>query len=355
MKSDVNRPVPNAPDMSGHAYPTHFPLSLAKRSGETAVSFAGRLALKNGYSCLQEMCADQSIQLRSLCNGQAQEIRRIAELAGSEFDKLHFDTPTLTKPGWFDLGREQIKFTSFARMGGQICPTCISEDRAMVPQIFGHQKGVWQISALRSCHEHSVLLEQNDVKGSSKWVHDFALHVRDWSPSEVTQIPPDSMTLEHYLADRIQHGRRSEWLDRFEFHVVSQFCEALGTLLKFGPDARPHQLAPEEIVKAGAAGFDIARGGADAILLKLDDIRQQSPKSSRPDYAALFGPVFANLRERRNDPDFSFLRKVLRDYILDIYYVPEGTSLLGEVCGAPRALTRSKALLNSPDARNPGR
>ncbi|NIY79886.1 hypothetical protein HCZ23_10440 [Celeribacter sp. HF31] len=49
--------------------------------------------------------------------------------------------------------------------------------------------------------------------------------------------------------------------------------------------------------------------------------------------------MIAELRARRNDPDFDVLRHLMCECVLDHFYVPEGTSLLGETCGAPRLLT----------------
>ncbi|NIY79924.1 hypothetical protein HCZ23_10655 [Celeribacter sp. HF31] len=199
--------------------------------------------------------------------------------------------------------------------------------------------GVWQVSSLHCCLKNKVALVPLEVSGNSKSVHDFAQHIKSWVPGEITEVADEDLSLEVYLADRIRLGRGQDWLDGFEFHAVSSFCEALGTLLQFGSKARPHLLSALDWIKAGAAGYAVAKYGPDAIRNALDTIRTSAPKSQKPDYSKIFGPVIAELRARRNDPDFDVLRHLMRDYVLDHFYVPEGTSLLGETCGAPRLLT----------------
>ncbi|WP_394707445.1 TniQ family protein [uncultured Celeribacter sp.] len=317
------------------------PLPIATRlaDGEAATSLASRAAQNNGYASLQALCSDQRIHVLKLCNGCDAEIGHIAELTGVAFDTLRFNTPCLDQQGWFRLGAEWIKATAFTRSGGQVCPACVLEGRAHDARDGAFQKGVWQVSSLHCCLKHRVALVPLEASGNSKSVHDFAQHIKGWVPGEITEVADEDLSLEVYLADRIRLGRGQAWLDGFEFHVVSSFCEALGTLLQFGSKARPHLLSAPELIKAGAGGYELARHGAEAFRNALDTIRTSAPKSQKPDYSKIFGPVIAELRARRNDRDFDVLRHFIREYVLNHFYVPEGTSLLGETCGAPRVLT----------------
>ncbi|PTQ66848.1 TniQ family protein [Celeribacter persicus] len=339
MENISKSPARGGRDAVVHGCRAPLPIATRLADGEAATSRASRAAQNNGYASLQALCSDQRIHVLKLCNGRDAEIRHIAELTGVAFDTLRFNTPRLDQQGWFRLGAERIKATAFTRSGGQVCPACVLEGRTDDARNGAFQKGIWQVSSLHCCLKHKVALVPLEVSGNSKSVHDFAQHVKSWVPGEITEVADEDLGLAVYLTDRIRLGRGQAWLDGFEFHVVSSFVEALGTLLKFGSKARPHLLSAPELIKAGAAGYAVARHGPDAIRNALDTIRTSAPKSQKPDYSKIYGPVIAELRARRNDPDFDVLRHLIREYVLDYFYVPEGTSLLGETCGAPRLLT----------------
>ncbi|NIY79885.1 hypothetical protein HCZ23_10435 [Celeribacter sp. HF31] len=132
---------------------------------------------------------------------------------------------------------------------------------------------------LYRCLKHKVALVPLEVTGNSKTAQDFAQHIKSWVPGEMIEVTDEDLGLEVYLADRIRLGRGQAWLDGFEFHVVSSFVEALGTLLKFGSKARPQLLSALDWIKAGAAGYADAKYGPDAIRNALDAIRTSAPKS----------------------------------------------------------------------------
>lgn len=123
----------HSPDLSKEVRATRprMPIPVAVGAGETATSLASRLARANGYGRLQNLCSDQGISQLELAKGSLAEVRRVADLAGADPEHLIFSTPRLVEPGWFCLSNERIKFTAFTRMGGQICPACIAEDRAV--------------------------------------------------------------------------------------------------------------------------------------------------------------------------------------------------------------------------------
>lgn len=339
MENISKSPARGGRDAVVRGYRAPLPIATRLADGEGATSLASRAAQNNGYASLQALCSDQRIHVLKLCNGRDAEIRHIAELTGVAFDTLRFNTPRLDPQGWFRLGAERIKASAFTRSGGQVCPACVLEGRAGEARNGAFRKGAWQVSSLHCCLKHKVALVPLEVTGNSKAAHDFAQLIKIWVPGEMIEVTDEDLGLEVYLADRIRLGRGQAWLDGFEFHVVSSFVEALGTLLKFGSKARPHLLSASELIKAGAGVYAVARHGPDAIRNALDTIRTSAPKSQKPDYSKIYGPVIAELRVRRNDPDFDVLRHLMREYVLDHFYVPEGTSLLGETCGAPRVLT----------------
>lgn len=316
-----------------------FPISILAGHGETATSLLGRVARANGYDRLQDACADQQILFRELANGREFEVRSVAQLTGADPERLLFDTPSLTGPGWFVLGRERIKFSAFQRMGGQICPVCLREDRVIDGDAGLFQRGIWQVSSIRSCHRHGVTLERNRLGCTTREAHDIIRHLRAWRPSLPIPIPENAQMLETHLLHRIAKGRREDWVDRFEFHVVALFCEALGTLVRFGSHSRTHDLSAQNLIEAGAVGFSIFREGYAEITSCLKNFQQTAPAADKADYGKLYAPLLACLRERRKDTAFDDLRSLVREFILDNFHVPVGTSVLGEVSDNPRVVT----------------
>lgn len=127
-----------------------LPIPVRMGDGETVTSFAGRIAQVNGYGRLQEFCSDQQIRLLNLTNGNEAEVEQVAALAGGGAAVLLEHTPLLVEDGWFVLGRERIKFTAFLRMGSQVCPACLAEDRAHGAPQGGYQRGLWPEAWRRS-------------------------------------------------------------------------------------------------------------------------------------------------------------------------------------------------------------
>ncbi|HEY0123135.1 MAG TPA: TniQ family protein [Rhizobium sp.] len=316
-----------------------FPISVQPGQDETAASLLGRAARANGYHRLQDACADQQILFRELANGRDPEVRSVAHLTGADPESLLFNTPSLTEPGWFVLGRERIKFSAFQRMGGQICPVCLQEDRVIDGDAGLFQRGIWQVGSIRSCHRHGVTLERNKLGCTTREAHDIIRHLRAWRPSLPIPISENAQMLEAHLLDRISKGRREDWVDRFEFHVVALFCEALGTLVRFGSNARTHDLSAQNLIEAGAVGFSIFREGYAEIISCLKGLQETATAADNADYGKLYTPLLACLRERRKDTAFDDLRSLVREFILDNFHVPVGTSVLGELSDTPRVVT----------------
>lgn len=109
-------------------------------------------------------------------------------------------------------------------------------------------------------------------------------------------------------------------------------------LLTAGSKAKMPEQSVPSLIRAGAVGFEVMRGGPEAIKTVLADIRDQAGKD-RNAYGKLYGPSLSCLQERRKDPGFDTLRYLVRDFILDNFRIPPGTSLLGEKCSKTRVFT----------------
>lgn len=74
----------------------------------------------------------------------------------------------------------------------------------------------------------------------------------------------------------------------------------------------------------------------------MADIRDQA-SASRPGYGKLYRALLNCLSERRKDPDFDELRNIVREFILDNFWVSPGTSVLGKKCVETRNYTVTTA------------
>lgn len=156
-----------------------LPLSVEMQEGETANSLYSRRSAINGLPRMRVFCRDFLISHVDLCNGEAEAVRRVAELTGADPETLLFHTPCLIEPGWFRLGQEKIKFTALQRNGGQLCPLCVAEDERRDRRTGPYQRDIWQVAAFRRCRIHCVAFERPRFDCRLSEAHDF-LQVIIW-------------------------------------------------------------------------------------------------------------------------------------------------------------------------------
>lgn len=312
-----------------HTRPKRLPLSVEMRPGETATSLCSRDSVANGLPRMRTKCTDFLIGHVDLCNGETNAVIRVAELAGVDPDRLQFHTPRLIEPSWFLLGHEKIKSPAMLRNGGQLCPLCIAEDECRDPLYGPYQRDTWQVAAFRRCRKHDVAFERPQFDCRHSEVHDFLQVLKTWSPAAIMHIGSDVTALEDYLLQRIRQGRGSDWIDRQAFHVVWVVSETLGLLLTEGPKAKLHEQDAGTLIRAGAAGFDVLRAGPNRIRAVLTAIRDDAG-ADQSNYGKLYAPVLTCLLERRRDPGFDEIRRLVRSFILQNFRVPPNSSVLGE-------------------------
>lgn len=305
-----------------------LPLTVSTLPGESATSFASRLACRNGVPRLIKFCSDIGIDYFRLVNGDPMEIERLAALGGVDAAALQEATPTLLESGWFRLGKERIKFTGFIRTTIRICPKCVAEapdDMAVM------HHGLWQLSSIRTCAKHSCCLVSLPKPSSSNDSFDHIGLLRNNRPGESQIVDQHDLELERYLMDRVQYGPGKSWLDRLPFHVAAQTCEMLGVLLTSGPKAKRVEVMDKEWCAAGTAGIGVLREGPRALRRKLKSIQDSHPVGEKL-YRSHYRVFFDWLRYRDDDSEFDAVRDVVRDFIFKNFPIPEGAIVLGKPC-----------------------
>jgi len=306
-------------------------LTIPLMPHETATSFASRLARRNGVPRLITFCSDVGINYFALANGDAVEVKRLADLGGVDLEALAQWTPCLLDAGWFRLNRERIKFTAFSRTSMRLCPLCISDQ----PSENGGQLGPWQLTSIRVCERHACLLVPVPKHGNGNDTFDVMAFRSTLRKVDHEPANPAHMGLQRYLLRRLETDAQETWLDRLPFHVASQTCEGLGLLITKGPKANREKTIAAEWLEAGAAGFEILSGGPSALRAALQQVQNAQPIDSTL-YRTRFRVFFEWLRYRDDDRDFDVIRNIVREYILDNFPIATGDMVLGQPCPEQR-------------------
>lgn len=305
-----------------------LPLTVPTMVGESATSFASRLARRNGVPRMITFCSDVGIDYFALVNGDPVEIHRLAILGGIDPVSLQTATPSLIEPGWFRLGNERIKFTAFARTTLRICPMCAQnpDDKAGIVH-----HGIWQLAAIRSCERHGCHLVAVPRPANANDCFDHIPMVDHFQAAGTTMVEPDHLELENYLTNRIRNGTVGSWLDRSPFHVAAQACEMLGLLLTIGPKAKRSETTDPQWAAAGSSGLQVLRGGPNSLRKKLKAIRDAHPIEEKL-HRSHYGVFFEWLRYRDDDKDFDIFRNIVREFIFMNFPIATGAIVFGKPC-----------------------
>lgn len=321
-----------------------LPLRVTCIPGETATSFASRLARRNGVRRLVTFCSDVGIDYSQLMNGAPAEIERLATLGGADHRILQFWSPRLMVDGWFELGCAHLKFTCLQRTNARVCPACISEARQQRERASGVHLGLWQLESIRTCHLHGCLLEPLAPLGQGRDAFDIVRLLEGYSPPQPTYVDEDENErhLETWLAGRIGTGRGSGWFDDLPIHVAAQTAENLGALMTLGADARRSEISAQDWLRAGNAGYAVMQNGPDVMLATLREIQSLTPIDARL-HRHRFGLFYNWLRDRDEDPAFDIIRDSVREYIWSNFPVTEGSIILGVPAPEQRVHTPATA------------
>lgn len=305
-----------------------LPLTISTLYGESATSFASRLARRNGVPRMITFCSDVGIDYFALVNGDPIEIQRLAVLGGVDAHHLQVATPHLIAPSWFRLGQETVKFTGFIRTTLRICPRCLREAAAPLDVI---HHGIWQLAAIRTCARHGCHLVAVPKPKNGNDGFDHIPMLEGFEPNEAIFAAEDQLELERYVTRRISGRPRRTWLDSLPLHVAAQTCEMFGALLTLGPQMKRAALDDTQWVAAGTAGLKILHGGPESLCTTLKEIQNNHAVGEKL-YRSHYGIFFDWLRSRNDDGDFDVVRDIVRDFIFKNFPVTTGSIVLGKPC-----------------------
>ncbi|WP_319517576.1 TniQ family protein [uncultured Martelella sp.] len=320
-----------------------LPLTVPLQPSETAISFASRLAARNGAQNVSEFCLDLGLRRSALQTGNQNQVRRLAELGGCDASLLAYHTPRLITAGRYELYGNAVQIAPGFQSHLRYCPKCVQVDYAADPLYGGYERSMYALHAVRVCQEHSVLLRHLPAREDLPFCKEP--HSRYRRLFEGTDIGPSNLVkqedraMEHYLLQRLKGQKQASWLDQMPLGVATSFCENFGALLAFGSSRKRGEMTDADWTHAGATGFSVLRHGEAAFFDAVDQAFTKHGNLESRQYRVCLGPFFQWLRDRSQRKEYDFLRDLMREHIVSNYPIALETKVLGEYCGESRLHT----------------
>lgn len=265
-------------------------------------------------------------------------IGRVAELTGADRAALDRNALKSFPDKSLSIGGHVLSRLIVRRSAIRVCCNCLAEDAAQGASdgtkslIFRKQ---WLLRPVVRCPVHHVPLKEVPVPDTTQAYDLYKSLARAcFDPSTYcgVDVPVPPGLLQRYVLARLdgQTGT-STWLDSQTITQAAKACEMLGCLLLDGPDADIINYTETDWARAGDAGFDLACGGAEAIVAELTRIRTTSGRTSgRAGPQAVFGKLYKWLHNTAYEEEVGSIRHVVREAILWNFPIGPGEIVFGE-------------------------
>lgn len=311
-------------------YPT---LSLAE--DETPEGFVSRLARFHGRPG-RLFCTDLGLTISAISTGRPQaldELERLASLAPGSLRSNAF----LNLPGKTCLFRgETLTAGMLRRERVFVCPRCIADDISRAPGtapiLAAHDRAIWKFASVRTCPVHRVELvecgrAQNKTRGDFVSAIEPALPEMEKMSAAATPRPPSS--LEVYVVQRLKEGKGENWIDGFDLHTLTKFCELAGAIATKGHAVAARSLTPQDWQIAGGVGFDAMAQGPSGIEDFVSRMWRSYPQVKVPNQRAQ--AVLGILHEwlRSGSEGQRPIRELIYNHVVSTTPVGPGDEVLG--------------------------
>lgn len=314
-------------------------LTLEVRPGETPTSFASRLAARNLRDNVRTFCSDMGLAFSGLVTGEKQAVEAICDLAG--VDSAAFENSTFVADSGrsYLLNKQRITQPLLQRQGFPCCPRCLIDDFQDGPALGilnGYGRAIWNLAPYRICVHHNVPIQEMVHPFVQSRSHDVAFHIRDKLEAieRLASNPPESRPVsdyERYIIDRIAGAERQKlWLDELDFSAATQTCEMFGAVAVFGPRPNLKTISDADRARAGAAGFELFKGGLEAARDFLSELQRAPSLPGTAGPQQMYGRIYQWLAFGGRDPGIEPVREFVRDHIMETLPIAKGVSVLGE-------------------------
>lgn len=303
-----------------------FP-TLPLQPDETPTSFLSRLARYHEATSVRSFCTDLGLDFQPIVDGEPAAIKQFATLSGAPIDALERQSYRATADGWVLRGERLLK-SSLQRGVPRICPECVRQDIAGAGRVpaaaLAYGRAIWPILHIRACPVHGLGLITPSPQVQAYHLHDFAgliePHLNDITSLSNTASRVAPSPLETYLLARLDgHTGNHPWLDALEFSAAAQTCQVIGRIVIGGRKVKLDSLTDHDMRAAGAAGFEIAAQGAEAIREWLTNLQRTYPYSriATEGPQAVFGRFYIWLASSSPDKCFDPVREIVRQHSIE--------------------------------------
>ena len=309
-------------------------LTVPLSKGESATSWASRLAARNGSQYVQDFAEDMALSWRAVVAGDADALAELAALGGVE--RATLERHAILPGGGHRrrrIGDEIVHHKTLRHIRQHVCPLCVRGAEASA----GGAPVTWQLEPMRRCPIHAVALIELPRAEFLRAVHDLAGRVRDHRALiEDAARDPEAVEVsafDRYMAERVLNGRSgASWLDGSDLACTWRVCETVGIVLLHGPSIRVDRLSSADLAVATEAGFD-AIGGAKADLADaLRAIHARSGNERGGGFYSEFEPLARFLGKLHEGPGSAEVLGAIRDFVEETYPVGPGDDVLGRPC-----------------------
>ncbi|MEY9465522.1 lambda repressor-like predicted transcriptional regulator [Bradyrhizobium ottawaense] len=322
-------------------------LTIPLQSGETAMSFASRLAARNGTKA-RALCRDFDLSFQGVVDGNAETLQGLGDLAGVDGNALQSGALVKSGPLQWTYRGETLHRTVLRRERIALCPACaladIEASPHLRPTVAVYGRMGWLLDPVRTCPVHRMPLTVAAKPSMSSFLHDFSHHAAAVAPdlAQIAAAAPrrDPGALETYVLTRLEGTGAAPLLDPMSLAGAVRLCETAGAVALFGPKVDLKKLSGDDRHAAGGHGFAAIAGGVEAFTAFLDALRNAVGPRARVDGPGVaFGRLFDLLRITRSEREFDAVRDAARAFILDNFALDHTHNILGQAIERRRVHT----------------
>ncbi len=308
-------------------------LTLPANAGELPTSYVARLAARNFCDNIVSFCRDVGIDLGAISVGDEEAIKFVCRLSGIQDNALDGTTLKKTSTMKYALGSELLDTYTFFRGAPRICPQCVLEQYCKEGDLWNVVHSLhWQVPQILSCAKHDVALVTLGEKTNTPLRHDVTSAIRAHIPSLPSKITTHRADdFDHYLTKRVYGKTAGVWCDSLSIPPLWRCSLALGITLIHGIKKHRWELDEDEQRKATIVGFKLVRSGPSSIKRALADFSRKTERKLNRQPMPQYGEIQRLLGINRHYHDeLEPMRKLMRDYVVKRYPLPEGYLIFGE-------------------------
>ncbi|UWR49780.1 TniQ family protein [Phaeobacter inhibens] len=313
----------------------HLVPLLPIEDGESAVSWACRLALFHTGQPLMKFLHDLDVPLPELLAGKAGALNNLANATGASLSELQGRQPQQLANRRYKFRNEEFSPSFMVGTRVAFCPLCLAENDT-TRRGLRVGKWSWLFRSVRTCPNHNIALtflskekwsdQIRDLNKIGPRGGDLKKHLQKATAREVS-------SLQTYILQRFEEGAdRHAWLSSQSLEQATRACEMIGVLARWGAKPNLHELSDEDWDLAGHTGFQIAQHGEDEVYEFFQGVLRDFPdRTARNGPQAVFGRLYQWLQFGKTERNPGPIRGLLRKFIVQEMAVGAGTEIFGQV------------------------